>query len=512
MRPGVVLVLALAAVGGVPVVGGLLGCGSRTTTAPSDKKDGGPPGPGDAAAFVEVDPAVLGLPDLAAYGWRKRGGEPAFQLARQAEERGDWAAVAAACEQALAADPGHLDASWLYAVALAHVGKLDQVLAPLQRAAAGDLAKWGLASLELPGLRGFLATPVGAAWRRRVELDRRRFTEAVARSLIVTADRELYAVEIDPAGASAPRPAGGRAAPGPHRWYRLTHSAGVVVGALAVPAAHRIAYVARARKGARTLAVGVVDLAQVKTWRPIPLGTAGPISVAYSARPPLGLWIGTGATRASLWRQLDDDYHLHPLPARTARPAGPWLEVTARAAHLHALPPDITADWDEQSLASAIRIGTSNRVISVRSPGLIDGNTAAWSPDRVRVAFVAQLDDHCAAGAVNTAAFVADAATGGTRELARAARGIAFIWLTDHTLAIAGDRGVAVHSVDDGVAPILIDGATGLGIPRERPRCTAPEPRDDAADDTESEIAPIPDAGEPAPGDEPPDAGVIDAR
>ena len=203
MRPGVVLVLALAAIGGSLVVGGLPGCGGRATTAPSDKKDGGPPGPGDASAAVDVDAAVLGLPDLAAYGWRKRGGEPAFRLARKAEERGDWAAAATACEQALAADPGHLDASWLYAVALAHLGRLDQVLAPLQRAAAGDLAKWGQASLELPGLRGFLATPVGAAWRRRVELDLRRFAEAIARSLIVTAGGVLYGVEIDPtAGAS----------------------------------------------------------------------------------------------------------------------------------------------------------------------------------------------------------------------------------------------------------------------------------------------------------------------
>lgn len=506
MRSGVALVLALAAVGGLPAIGGLPGCGSRATTAPPDKKDGGPPGPGDAA--VEVDAAALGLPDLASYGWRKRGGEPAFRLALPAEDRGDWAAVAAACEQALAADPGHLDASWLYAVALAKLGKLDQVLAPLSRAAAGDFSKWGQASLELPGLQGFLATPVGAAWRRRVELDRRRFAEAISRALIVIADGDLYGVELDPTGGPA-----ARAPLGPRRWYRLTRSAGVVVGALAVPAAHRIAYVARTRrKGARELGVGVVDLAQVKTWRPIPLGTAGPISVAYSARPPLGLWIGSGARRATQWRQLDDEYQLHPLSARTARPAGPWLEATARAAHLHALPPDVTADWDEQSLASAIRIGTSNRVVSVPSPGLIDGNTAAWSPDRVRVAFVAQLDDHCAAGAVNTAAFVADAATGSTRELARAARGIALVWLTDRTLAIAGDRGVAVHSLDDGVAPILIDGATDLVIPRERPRCTAPEPRDDAVEDAEPTPETGNEPGEAAPGDEPPDAGVIDAR
>jgi len=456
-------------------------CGNRGAQPP-------PPEHKDAAvvdAAVEIDGAPLGLSDLAAYGWRKRPGQPAFRVAMRAEERDAWADVAAACQQALAADPGHLEAAWLYAVALVKLGKLDEVIAPLQRAVAGDFPKWGDASLELPGMQPFLATPMGAAWRRRVEQDRRRFADAVARSVIVTADGELYAVELEP-----------------RRWYRLTRATGVVIGALALPAAHRLAYVARSkRKGAHQLGVGVVDLAQARTRAPLPLGGTSTISIAYSARAPIGLWIGTGPPRATLWRQLDDDYQLHPLPARTARPAGAWLEVTPRgAAHLHALPPSVTADWDDQSLASAIRIGTSNRVVSVPSPGLIDGNTAAWSPDRVHVAFVAQLDDHCAAGAVNTAAFVADASTGATRELERAAGGIALEWLADRKLAIAGDRGVAIHSLDGGAAPILIDGAGGLIIPRERPRCTAVEPSDDTAEEPES-----------APGDEPVDAGVIDA-
>jgi hypothetical protein len=328
---------------------------------------------------------------------------------------------------------------------------------------------------------------MGTAWRRRVELDHRRFSDAIARSAIVTADGEIYAVDLDG-----------------HRWYRLTRSTGVI-GGLALPAAHRLAYVARGKRtGAHQLGVGVVDFAHAKIWRPIQLGTPGPITIAYSAQPPIGMWIGTGTPRAVQWRQLDDDYHLQPLPAHTVRPAGPWLEVTARGTvHLHAMPPNVTADWDEQSLASAIRIGTSNRVISVPSPGLIDGNTAAWSLDRVHVAFVAQLDDHCAAGAVNTAAFVADASTGAMRELERAARGIAIEWLAERRLAIAGDRGVAIYSLD-GATAIPIDGATGLVIPRERPRCAAPEPGDVTGEESES--------AEPVPGDEPADAGVIDAR
>ena len=471
MRPGrVVLVIAVAAA-----------CGNRPSAPP-------PPETRDAAALdagLALDAAPLGLPDLTAYRWRKRTGQPAFRLARRAEERGDWADVVATCRQALAADPGHLEAAWLHAVGLAKLGRLDQVLAPLQRAAAGDFIKWGQASLELPALQPFLATALGAAWRRRVEQDRKRFADAVARALVVTADGDLFAVELDS-----------------RRWYRLTRSPGVVLGAIALPPAHRIAYVARPRPRLRELGVGVIDLVQASSTRPVPLGP-GPIAVAYSARPPVGPWLGAGGARATQWRQLDDDLKLHPLPARTARPAGAWLEVTARgAAHLHALPANITADWDDQSLASAIRIGTSNRVVTIPSPGLIDGNTAAWSPDRVHVAFAAQLDDHCAPGAVNTAAFVADAATGRLRELERAATGIAVSWLTERKLAVAGDHGVSIHSLDD-AAPIPIDGAAGLVIPRERPRCAAPEPQE-PADDTER--------AESAPGDEPTDAGVIDAR
>jgi hypothetical protein len=517
-----------------------LGCGNKPTLPPApEKKDGGP---ADAEVAIELPAAQLGLVDVSAYGWRKRAGQPAFRLARKAEARDAWGDVVATCRQVLAADPGHLEAAWLLAVGLAKLGKLDQVLEPLQKAAAGDFAKWGPASLELPALQAFLATPVGVAWRRRVEQDRERYGAAIARAVIVTAGGDLYAYTPppDPAGGPAPRSTGGagrgsssvgepdeanetKETPSPGRWYRLSHAGGVV-GAVAVPAAQKIAYVSRiVRSGKRELGLGVIDLVRGRTSRPIRIDSAaglarpgdpaellaaGSIAVAYSAASPAGFWIGSGASRAMAWRRLDDDFRLHALPARTSRPAGPWLEVTTRAtARLHALPDNLTADWDDQSLASAMRIGTSNRVVSVASPGLIDGNTAAWSPDRAHVAFVAQLDDHCADGALNTAAFIADASTGATRELERAAGGIAVVWLAERKLVIAGDHGVTIRSLDDGIAAITIEGATGLMIPRERPRCAPVEPTDTPVED--------PDPTEPAASvssDEPVDAGVADAR
>ena len=487
----------VAAAGAAACASPLAGAGcSGTPVAPAaDKPDDGArkdAAPADAISAVEIDGLPLGLPALAGYGWRKRAGQPAFRLARKAEAKADWAAVVAACRQALAADPGHLEAAWLIAVGFAKLGKLDDVLRPLQQASAGDFGKWGLASLEQPALRGFLATPIGAAWQRRVAQDRERYTQALGRAVIVTAAGDLYAFTPEPAGGA-----------GSGRWYRLTRTSGVVLGALAISAAHKIAYLART-PAKRELGIGVIDLAAGTSSRPVAIGAAGPVTVAYSDSPPIGFWVGTPAGRATAWRQLDDDFKFHALPPRTARPRGPGLDATAKASvRLHALPANLTADWDDQSLASAIRIATTNRVVSVASPGLIDGNTAAWSPDRVHLAFVAQLDDHCAPGAVNTAAFVADASTGGIQELERAAGGIAIQWLTERRLAIAGDHGVAIRSLDDGAPPVAIEGATGLMIPRERPRCAPIEPADAPTDEA--------DPPEPTAGEEPVDAGVGDA-
>jgi hypothetical protein len=423
------------------------------------------------AAALELAQAPLGLADISQFQWRKRGGQPAFRVARRAEARDDWPAVVESCKQALTTDPGHLEASWLLAVGFAKTGKTDQVLAPLQHAAAGDFGKWGDASLEQPALQPFLATADGQAWRRRVTQDREALVSALASSVVVTAAGDLYAVEPDH-----------------RRWHRLTRTYGGVVGAFA--SQRRIAYVARTRtKAGLRLAIGVVDLATGKATRPLDLGTIGPITVASAGK---SFWIGSG----TIWRQLDEDSKLQVLPLKTARPPGPWLEVAGKTARLHRLPvADVTADWDDQSLAGAIRIGRSNRVITVPSPGQIDGNTAVWAPDRAHLAFVAQLDAYCKPGAPGAAAFVVDASTGKLDELQRATRGLAIEWLADRRLAIAGDAGVSIVDLDGG-APITIDGATGLVSPRKRPKCTPPEADDEPpADDTESGEPDSADAG-----------------
>lgn len=458
----------------------LVACGRGETTP--KKHDAGVSR--DAVAPVVVEAVPLGLPDAAAYDWRKRGGHPAFRTAREAEARQDWPAVVTICKQALASDPSHLEASWLLAAALGRLGQHDDLLAPLQRAVAGDFGRWGHASLELPALAAFRATRTGEAWKARVAQDRHTYLAVLARALIVERDGDLFAFD-----------------PETKRWHRLTRTYGAVVGALRVPDAQKIVYVSRIKK---QYSIGTVDFARGRTFNPIATGTDKPITVAYQTKTKPGVWIGQA--REKRWQRLDDTFKMTALPPKTKRPPGAYLEVRGRKAKLRALPlANVTADWDGHGLASAIRIGKSNRVVSVPSPGLIDGNSAVWSPDRARLAFVAQLDDICPPGtpaptAASSAAYIADAATGKLTELARAAKGLAVEWVSDHELAVAGDAGVSIHDLARGdSAPV--EGATGLVASRFRPKCTPAEP--DAPEPVEPEpdlpehVGPIPasDAG-----------------
>lgn len=454
----------------------LVGCGgSKSAEPPPAQKDAAVP---DTASF-EIPPKTLGMPDLASYMWRKRGGHPAFRIARTAEAKNQWADVVTTCKQALAADPGHLEAAWLLAAGLGHLKKYDELIGPLQLATAGDFGKWGPASLELSELQAFMKTPAGEAWNRRIESDRVAYIAALARSVVVQADGDLYAFD-----------------PEADRWYRVTRTFGAVVGSLRV-APSKIAYVTRQRgkEGKATLAIGVIDLSRGKTSKPLELGTKGPILVTYSAKKDPGVWVMAGG---GVWKRLDDNFVLTALPPKTQKPAGPWLEVKGRAARLHALPvAGVSADWDDKGLASAMQIGKSNRVVSVPSPGLIDGNTVTWSPDRARIAFVAQLDEGRVCGtprpndagdANNAAAFVVDATTGTLSEIERG-ESMAVEWIGDRKLMVDKGGGVTVFDLD-GKQPEPLAGADGLLSPRRRPVCT-PAPSDDAP-------APDPDTtGEP---------------
>lgn len=453
------------------------GKGSGGSGPPPPKRDDA----GSAAAprtRIELPARPLGVASLDAYLYRTRGGHASYRAARTAESAGDWPSVVTRCRAALASDPTHLDAAWLLAAALAEQKKWDELVEPLSLAVAADFQKFGTPALELPQLQPWLATPMGEAWKRRVEEDRAAYLQALARAIVIEADGELYA--FDPKLA---------------RFHRLTRTGGGVVGAL--PGGPReLAYIVRqGKKGKRELAIGVVDLGTGTSTRTVGTGTLGPITVVY-AKADARFVVGQGGAGAKpTWRALAAG-KLEVLKAGTARPAGPRLEVMRRTARLSTLPQGaVVADWDEQRLASAMRVGSSNKVITVPSPGLIDGNTVVWSPDRTHLAFVAQLqaDAVCTPGSPRAAAYVADAATGAARPLFTPTiesgtldKGLAVEWVTDRTLAVASATGVSILSLD-GAPPVEIPGATGLVTPKPRPRCqVAPDDDDGTPDDPDA--------------------------
>lgn len=480
------------------------GKGTGSQPHPAIEDAAGAPKAVVPAALVEIPALPLGLPELAGFQWRKRAGQPAFRAARKAEARArapeDWAAVISACREALAADPGHLEASWLLAAALGHAGHpASELLAPLQAAVAGDFGKWATPSLEHPALQPFLATPTGLAWKRRIEEDRAAFVEALGRATVVVAAGELFA--FDPKSS---------------RFLRLTRTGGAVVGALPSASGRELAYVFRqGPKGKRELAVGVIDLARGHTGRGAAVGTLGPITIAYSAKPPVGFRVAAG--KPASWRVVDDG-KLAPVPGKPTRPPGPRLEVNGRSAHRLVLPlpaGQVTADWDDQGLASALRIGSSNRVVAAPSPSLIDGNTVTWSPDHSHLAFVAQVpaDTTCTPGVARATAFLADAATGALQPLytpklaaTQLDTGLSVEWLTDRTLAVASVAGVTILGLDGPTQTPLV-GARELVIPRSTLPCT-PDPATTTPDDDPA-TPEDPDAPEVTTGVEPVDGGVV---
>lgn len=474
-----------------------------------------------APAEVTVALLPLGKASLDEFGWRSGPGAAAFARALAAEQRGDLAAVEREASAALAADAGHLEAAWLAAVARARLGKTAEVLAPLEIAAAGDWAKWGERSLELTALAGFRATPTGRGWVRAAEGYRAALAALTARAVIVVGarpgrgagvGRELYAVDPD-AG----------------RWVRLTRSGGVVAGALPAPGAPLVAYVTASRAGRKDgwgqVTIGVVDLATGKASREVALADLRGVVLAWRARPDgpaleaqLDSGHGKPTAIAIDWR--------HGKRAPVAKPAafrGDRLELGGGAAARRRLPiAGLTADWDDRGTASAVRLERTGKVVTEPGGGMIDGESAALSPDRARLVFGTALEPPCDDDDERRL-MIADVATGRVRALAKGTVA-APVWLDADRVAFVDGDVVTVVAVATGKVVARVAGGAGVATTAVGPRrrCDAepppfaepdPAPDDPGFDDVDEAPDEAPDARTPTPGDggapppDDPDAG-----
>jgi|GEM_PF-1511458 len=460
----------------VLVLGLVAACGRSGTTRARDEA-----GAADAASATPAIPVVvrtLGKAALDGYGWRSGPGRAAFERALAAERAGDLLAVEREASAALAADPGHLEAAWVAAVARARLGQPDRVVAALEIAASGDWSKWGERSLELAALAEFRASPAGRGWVEAGEAYRGALAAALARSLVVLGrspstvglrgrpSAELYAVDL-----------------GAARWLRLTHSGGTVVGALSAGASSLVAYVAHrpvARGAIAELRIGVVDLNTGKTGREIVLREVRELALAWRPRAGEQRLIATWTTGTSKQLQSADLDWKHGKRATIdkARPLrSTRLEVDAEGAIVRRLPvTGVTADWDERGTASAIRLDQTGKVVAAPGGALIDGDSVVLSPDGARLVFAVAAEPPCAADDV-ARLYVADVATGRVRKLASGAVSAAQ-WLDDDRVAFASGDAVTVAAAATGKASASASGGAGVttlavGAPR---RCDPPPP------------------------------------
>lgn len=499
-------------IGGVALALALAGCGGRGSSTRASDGDGGPGAVAAPLPAIPVALRTLGKGALDEYGWRAGPGKAAFDRALAAERAGDLPTIEREASAALAADPGHLEAAWVAAVARARLGQHAQVLPALEIAAAGDWNKWGERSLELAALADFRATPQGRGWVEAADGYRAAMAAALARSVVVIGrsgpargrpGAELYAVDLAEA-----------------RWLRLTRTGGTVAGALPADGAPLLAYVAHrpvARGPIPELRIGVVDLATGKSGREVALREVKGGTLVWRSRggePVLELQWTTGASKKVQAAELDWKHGKRtaidkPRPVKGAR-----LQLDGQGSALRRLPvAGVTADWDERGTASAIRLDRSGKVVTAPEGALIDGDTVALAPDGSRLVFAVAAEPPCHPDDERKL-YVAEVATGRVRKLAAGAVAAA-LWLDDDRIAFVDGDGVKVAAAATGKPTATVGGGAGVsttavGAPR---RCDpAPAPFADDADDDGPEPPETPelfeDWAEPDAGAGPADAGT----
>lgn len=497
---------------------------AAATVACSSSGSSGGSGKGhdDARAAVAAEPVVTvgvkpqGKASLDEYAWRRGPGKPAFDRALAAEKRGDLPAVEAACAEAWAADPGHLEAAWMLAVARARLGNLDGVLAPLEVAAAGDWAKWGERSLELGVFASFRATPTGKGWVRAADEYRQALAAALADAVIVVGQTQPARPPRGTGDVKVEHKAEAYAV-SDGRWIRLTRTGGAVAGVLVAPGRRRMAYAAYRELGRgggkariRDLRIAVVDLATGLVGRDVNVGEVAQATLAWASgdgEPALVVDIVPVKGKPELY-DVDGDNGARTRRAGTL-PRGDALRVRPLSAERRRLPAvGVTADWDDAATASAVRLDRSRKVVTPPGGAMIDGHSLTWSPDGARLAFASVADDPCGDGAAKQVAlYVADAGSGRVHTVATGDRVPSPVWVGATRLAFVDGDAVRVLEVTDDREVARLGGGGGVTtgvIGETRPCAVETDGPFAGVDDDDDE----PEVDDEAAAPPPPDAAV----
>ncbi len=456
---------------------------------------------GDGPDFErELEPVPVGLAQVEAFGYASGPGQKHFRRALTARERGDWASVRSACEAALAADAGHLEAHRTLASALAAQGVETGVARHLSIALAGDWMRWGADWERDPQLAAYLAGARGPRVRELLAGYRAEYVRRVQNGLLVVARRvpvralrtgtqdvllraEIYAWDGET-----------------RRYLRVSRTNLNVAGWLRSPAGDQLAWVAYTRvrvppkpAGGAAAAppvlvearVGAVDLnLPAMSPRNVKFQDVVALRLEFDER---GRLYGTTGDLLGEGRKLARTWQLDVLGGRArgtkARGnAGRQLLVTAEdVLVLDAKPAHVEADWDTpaspDAAAGAFRLANTRKTVTLPTGEYARRKSFTWSPGEARVAFATRADP-CATDEAERRAelYVVDAATGRLRVVASGESSLAAAWLDDDRLAHEDGAGaVRIVDVTSGaeVARLVAPGGVGLAGLGRAPSCRA---------------------------------------
>ena len=494
----------------------LLVVGLAAAACGDDKKEPGPkpPEPAIAAAATPSAAEPLDLPSLGVtrptdLAYEAGKGARAFGRARAAARKQDWSQVRTACEEAIAADPLHLEAHRMLAGALAQQGEYEEALDQLAIALAGDFGRWGGAALKDPDLEPIASSPLGSRLESMVAVYRDQFVRAARAGLLVVARRSAFKEPTRPKKAGAPYKLASRAEVFAYqldtrRYVRLTRTGFQVLGFLVSPSGDELAYVAASqlRPGQAPgpgsegtppvlagLQIGVVSLAAPEAaTTPAALKSARTLVLEYlpgnelvaTAHDPRGWWELGEAHAFSIDRstgkatpttppvQAGDGAPRAPAPGAAAD-AGP----VAASADPSAVPSDrrlvvryetvelevrgdahgVAADWNpENGTVEEFVIEASRKRVQLPPGEQARRDSITWSPDRARLAF-ATAGDPCAEQALDrqSALYVVDAESGKLRHVVRGSARLQPRFADPATVAFEDEQGT-IHLYDAAVA------------------------------------------------------------
>ena len=482
--------LAAALIAGLAAVLVAAGCGGEKKRAKGEGE-----GDGEAAAAARHDaaraaappPVTLGVEDPAAFNYTWGKGAKAYRPVAAALKKEDWRAVRGAAEQAIAADPGHLDAHRALAGALAQMGENEQAMSHLQIALAADWARWGGAVETDADLEPLLSSPSGDAVRAMNAALREDFVRRARAGLLVVARRAPF----KPASGARRARVSSRAELFVHdrelgRYLRLTHTGFGVIAALPSSTGDEIAFVVMDRvdpaigsgSGARPPAlvqtrVGTVSLADPTLRAPLAvLPAARTLSLAYLAGDELvvtahargdSYWGDGAATPLAIDRASGKTRPARPVEPGTrrllVRYEGVQLEDPARAE-------GIAADWTpEAGTAEEFVLESSKKRVQLPRGEAARRNAVAWSPDRRRLALVTAADP-CAASALErqAALYLVDVESGRLTHAARGTGPFHPVFLDANLVAYEDDEGgVRFHDASVGRERGRLSTRGGLG-------------------------------------------------